>query len=164
MNDLITANQAGTSRAECSRWWTIVLSGVNGWTPEEAAQREGAIWFACRHYPADVWSERTIRDVWRVTRFVPTPGEVMAVFDAVVAEIEARQIAKQRSIAFARQPVIFAIEAVERYEPPPPPPWALDRSMRRPSGPTDPGDRLHSTAHPPIRTVAEQLAALRGDG
>lgn len=48
------------------------------------------------------------------------------------------------------------------YVIPPPPPWAGSRDMRAPSGPTSPGDPRHSLAQPPVRTVEQQLAFLRG--
>lgn len=161
------------SRQQCLDWLTMLGDGLNGVTEEAVRKRALAVWMLCCDLPDLVWSPETLRIMWKRTPFLPTPGECHDVFTAYLAPL-LREIEALESIADTPPSVVRT--KAPPYVIPPAPEWAGSGLAHRPSRSPllDGADVAASVGsalkagpmsaligpRPPLRTVAEQIAAL----
>lgn len=137
------------SREDCHDWLVLLSHGINGVAEDLLERRELAIWSMCRDLPDLVWCEETMQAMWKRTSFLPTPGECRELLEAHAAPLLAEIEALER-IAHVPPPKPQTI--APPYQPPPAPIWNQSRFIDR-KALVDP--------HPPVRTVEEQIAALK---
>jgi hypothetical protein len=150
------------SRQQCHEWLAGLVLGINGVTRAQTEGREMAIWSMCRALPDLVWCEETMQAMWARTSFLPTPGECFEVFEAHVAPLLAEIAALERiARVLPPRPVV----QTQPYEPPPAPewPWAWAGSRDANRGPDGlvKGSQRFWDVQEPVRSVAEQIAALK---
>jgi hypothetical protein len=136
-------------REDCHDWLLMLSHGINGVAEGVLERREFAIWSMCCDLPGLVWCEETMRAMWKRTAFLPTPGECRDVLEAYAAPL-LREIEVLERIANTPAPKPRTI--LPPYEPPPAPEWITARAAER---------TPLFNPHPPVRTVAEQIAALQ---
>lgn len=149
----------------CERWLRKVATGVNVWEDRQLQLRVVAVWAMCGDLPASVWCDETVRAIWAATPYLPTPGEVRRVLTAHAAPLLSVRDALRRIEEAPPAPPV-AREALGYAPPPSAPDWVASRAVRGSDGR---GEAIANSSrwsgiHPPVRTVAEQLAALRTDG
>jgi hypothetical protein len=141
------------------RWLNDLASG--GLVPQNGNLDSLArgVFMACDDFPASVWSQHSLRAAFRAFKWFPKPAEVHALLkpeaDKVLDVVSALE-----AIAKAPRP-LRAVPAWEAYHPPPPPDWVSSRGLKRGKGDHS---RPDLNIPPPRRSIAEQVAILRGDG
>lgn len=138
----------------------VVTNPPSAQTVKEAAQ---GICFAFDDIPAGCWQDHTLREAIKAFKFWPAPAEIHAMLKphAVVISETARALHDiARTPKNAPPSVEYgAFESTEPYQLPPPPPERPSR-VRISAAERDDMAPRNDHIQPPVRTVAEQLAAL----
>lgn len=132
------------------RNWLKMIGALNigAMEPDEIEWRLAVLAPAlAEEFAASVFTPETARTVARQSSYFPTFGEICKALEPL-----AKQHRESRAILALPFP---RGESREPYQLPPPPPERLSRHFGRVSR-----DEIHELVQDPLRTVAQQLAAL----